>query len=466
MSIDMLIRDAKVVIPSIGIVERNIVIDDGKIKGLSVDEYDASVKIDASNLYAIPGLIDPHVHYGVFTPIDLAAESESRSAAVGGVTTMMRMLRLYAKYTDKLAAHLNASKGSHYVDYAYHASILMVEHLEDKELEYCIRNGITSFKLYMNLKGELGGIYMDIDPYTSRLEYAKVNTTEDMVERAISKVSMLNCLTLVHAEDADICYAGMLKCKEQGLDGLKAWSDARPSIAEYNAIMRIADLVSKYDASVYIVHVGSSLALDAIASAKAKGLKIYAETCPHYLTHTYEFDVRGKVVPPLRSKEDNARVWNALASGLIDCMGTDHVANRLEMKIADNSVWNALAGFPGLATTLPVLLSEGVNKGRITLEQLVRVTSLNTAKIFGLSTKGRLEQGYDADIVLIDIKKEQKVDHEGLLSYSNYSIYDGMLLKGWPVYTIVRGSIVMEHGNIVGKKGYGLYIARDPNPNQ
>jgi dihydropyrimidinase len=147
-------------------------------------------------------------------------------------------------------------------------------------------------------------------------------------------------------------------------------------------------------------------------------------------------------------------------------MGTDHVANRLEMKIADNSVWNALAGFPGLATMLPVLLSEGVNKGRITLEQLVRVTSLNTAKIFGLSTKGRLEQGYDADIVLIDINKEQKVDHERLLSYSNYSIYDGMLLKGWPVYTIVRGSIVMEHGNIVGKKGYGLYIARDPNPNQ
>lgn len=462
MSIDLLIRDAKVVIPSIGIVERNIAIDDGKIKDLSVDRhYDASVKIDASNLYAIPGLIDPHVHYGVFTPINLAAESESRSAAVGGVTTMVRMLRLYARYTDKLRAHLDASKDSHYVDYAYHASILMDEHLEDEELEYCIRNGITSFKLYMNLKGELGGIYMDMDPYTSRLTYAKVNTTREMVERAISKVSKLGCLMLVHAEDPDICYTEMLKCKEQGLDGLKAWYHARPSIAEYNAIMYIADLASKYNSRVYIVHVGSSLALDALVDVKAKGLKIYAETCPHYLTHTYEFDIRGKVVPPLRSKEDTARVWNALASGLIDCMGTDHVANRLEMKIVDNSVWNALAGFPGLATMLPVLLSEGVNKGRITLEQLVRVTSLNTAKIFGLKEKGMLESGYDADIALIDIKKEQRVDHEKLFSYSNYSIYDGMLLRGWPVYTIVRGSIVMEHGNIIGKKGYGRYIARN-----
>lgn len=454
----MLIRNAKVVIPGKGIVERNIAIKDGKVTSLTVDEHhDASIRIDASNLYAIPGLIDPHVHYGVFTPIDLASESESKSAAVGGVTTMMRMLRLYARYTDKLAMHINAN--NHYVDYAYHTSILMQEHLEDEELNHCIKHGVTSFKLYMNLRGELGGIYMDIDPYSSTLNYAHVNTTEEIIEGAISKVSRLGCLTLVHAEDPDICYANMKICREQGLEGLEAWHKARPSTAEYKAIKYLADLASKYDASLYIVHAGSSLALDAIRDAKASGVKVYAETCPHYLTHTYEFDLRGKVVPPLRSKEDVARVWGALSSGLIDCIGTDHVANRLGMKVTD-SVWSSLAGFPGLATMLPVLLSEGVNKGRITLEHLVRLTSLNTARIFGLSSKGRIEHGYDADIVLVDMKKEQRVEHDRLYSYSDYSIYDGMLLKGWPVYTIVRGSIIMHDGDVVGKRGYGRYIAR------
>jgi dihydropyrimidinase len=461
MALDMLIMDARVVTPS-GIVERNIAIDEGKIVSLTADEPQASIRINASRLYALPGVIDPHVHYGVFQPIDKAAESESKSACVGGVTTMMRMLRLYARYTDKLMLHLKASD-RHHVDYAYHASILMEEHLEERELDYCIKNGITSFKLYMNLKGELGGIYMDIDPYSDRLLYAKVDTTDEMVDSALREVAKRKALLLVHAEDADLCYESTLKVKGEGRDDLRAWSDARPSVSEYNAIMTVSDLASRYDASVYIVHVGSAQALDAITYARSKGIRVYAETCPQYLTHTHEFDVRGKVVPPLRSKDDIASMWNALSSNIIDCIGTDHVANRLSMKRGDGSVWSALAGFPGIATMLPVLLSEGVNKGRITLEQLTRLTSYNTARIFGLSGKGLLAHGYDADIVLVDMDRDMRVSVEKLHSYSDYSIYDGMVLKGWPVYTIVRGSIVMDNGSVVGKAGYGRYIARRVN---
>ena len=458
MALDMLIVDAKVVTPS-GIVERNIAIDEGKIVSLTVDEHQASTRINASGLYALPGVIDPHVHYGVFQSIDKAAESESRSACIGGVTTMMRMLRLYARYTDKLMLHLKAS-GKHYVDYAYHASILMQEHLEDRELDYCIKNGITSFKLYMNLKGELGGIYMDIDPYSDGLLYANVDTTDAMVDSALREVARRKALLLVHAEDAYLCYESTLKVKGEGRDDLRAWSDARPSVSEYNAIMMLSDLASRYDASLYIVHVGSSLALDAIAHARSRGIRVYAETCPQYLTHTYDFDIRGKVVPPLRSKDDVASVWNAISSSMIDCIGTDHVANRLSMKRGNGSVWNALAGFPGVATMLPVLLSEGVKKGRITLEQLVRLTSYNTARIFRLRGKGLITHGYDADIVLVDMDRDVRVSSEMLHSYSDYSIYDGMVLKGWPVCTIVRGSIVMDNGSVVGKAGYGRYITR------
>lgn len=476
--VDMLIRDARVVIPSVGVVEASIVVDDGKVKGLTRDRVDADVSIDASKpgLYAIPGAVDPHVHYGVFTPIDKAAETESRSAAVGGVTTMMRMLRLYSSYRAKLDMHLEASKGSHLVDYAYHASILLDEHLD--EMEFCVSKGVTSFKLYMNLRGDVGGIYMDIDPYSNTLVHGMVDTTQEMVEAAIARAAMLSCITLVHAEDPEICSREMKKVKEQGLNGLKAWSDARPAEAEEKAIAYVTDIAERYGASIYIVHVGSSKALHALVEYKGRkgSSNVYVETCPHYLTHTYCFDLRGKVVPPLRSKDDVAMVWNAVSNGLIDCIGSDHVANRLDMKLSSSSndsdgdgdgdgdsVWSALAGFPGIATILPVMLSEGVNKGRITLERLVELTSLNAARIFGLEGKGSIAVGNDADIVLIDLDREKRVSSELLCSYSDYTIYDGLVLKGWPIYTIVRGKVVMEDGMIVGEKGYGRYIARRPS---
>ncbi len=461
--VDMLIRDARVVIPGIGIVERNIVVDDCKVIALSNDGVDADLVIDGSRpgLYAIPGAVDPHVHYGVFTPIERAAETESRSAAVGGVTTMMRMLRLYAPYRERLDTHLEASKGSHIVDYAYHASMLMDEHPE--EMEFCVGKGITSFKLYMNLRGDIGSIYMDMDPYSSDLVQGMVDTTERLVEATVAKAASLSCITLVHAEDPGICSVRMKEARARGLDGLKAWSTARPAESEHKAIAFVTDVAERYGAELYIVHIGSSLAIDAVIDARShSNSRVYAETCPHYLTHTYEFDIRGKVVPPLRSKDDVARVWEAVINGVIDCIGSDHVANRLAMKMGHGDVWTALAGFPGTATILPVMLSEGVNKGRITLERLVELTSLNPARIFGLEGKGSIAVGNDADIVLIDLDKEQRVRPEILCSYSDYTIYDGMVLKGWPIYTILRGRVIMEDGIVVGERGYGRYIARAP----
>jgi dihydropyrimidinase len=379
------------------------------------------------------------------------------------------MLRLYSSYRAKLDMHLEASKGSHLVDYAYHASILLDEHLD--EMGFCVSKGITSFKLYMNLRGDIGGIYMDIDPYSNTLVHGMVDTTQEMVEAAIARAAMLSCITLVHAEDPEICSREMKRVKEQGLNGLKAWSDARPAEAEEKAIAYVTDIAERYGASLYIVHVGSSKALHVLAEYKGRkgsSSKVYVETCPHYLTHTHSFDLRGKVVPPLRSKDDVAMVWDAISNGLIDCIGSDHVANRLDMKLGgsnnnNDGVWSALAGFPGIATILPVMLSEGVNKGRITLERLVELTSLNAARIFGLEGKGSIAVGNDADIVLVDLDREKRVSPELLCSYSDYTIYDGLVLRGWPIYTIVRGRVVMEDGMIVGEKGYGRYIARRPS---
>lgn len=462
MTFDVAIVNARIVVPKVGIVNTNIAIKDGKIAEFTPDEVQADRRIDAEGLYVLPGAIDPHVHYGVYTSIDKAAESESRSAAIGGVTTMMRMFRLYGSYTQKLKEHLDASKKSHLIDYSYHASILMPEHVN--EITHCINSGITSFKLYMNLKGELGTIYMDMEPYSNKLISGNVNTDDSLIQSTIRAVASSKGIVMVHAEDPGTCVREMARGKSENKSGLQAWSECRPSRSEYTSIAKVSSWTRQEKCTLYLPHIGSSDAIESIINERKNGTNIFVETCPHYLTHSTDFQsIKAKVVPPIRSKEDVQRMWQALKDGTVNCIGTDHVANRLDMKMGNGDIWSALSGFPGIATMLPVLLSEGVNKQRISLQKVAELTSFNTAEIFGMfPKKGTIAIDSDADIVLVDLKKEQKVTPELLQSYSDYTIYDGMILKGWPVLTMVRGQIVMEDGQVVGKAGYGEYIARKP----
>ena len=165
-------------------------------------------------------------------------------------------------------------------------------------------------------------------------------------------------------------------------------------------------------------------------------------------------------MPPIRTKNDVEHVWQSLQKNHIDTIGTDHVANQLKLKLGGDDIWSALAGFPGIGTSLPILLSEGINKNRITLDQLVNTTSTNAAQIFGLSHKGNIAIGFDADITLVDLKKEKKVSPELFGGFSDYLVYDGWNLKGWPVKTIVRGSLIAEDFEVIGKPGYGKLVSR------
>ena len=166
-------------------------------------------------------------------------------------------------------------------------------------------------------------------------------------------------------------------------------------------------------------------------------------------------------MPPIRTAQDNAAVWDALSHDQIDTIGTDHVANQLKLKLGGTDVWGALAGFPGIGTVIPILLSEGVNKNKISLEQFVKFTSANAAKIFGMyPKKGTLDKGADADITMINLKKENKVSSELFGGFSDYIVYEGMSLKGWPVKTIVRGQLVAEDFQVVGKLGHGKFVQR------
>ncbi|MEK6865296.1 MAG: amidohydrolase family protein, partial [Thermoproteota archaeon] len=386
MTYDTVITNSHIILPQ-GVLDKNIIIDEGKIVGFTNDIPACDHKINGNGLISIPGPIDTHVHYGVYSPIDQAAKTESHAAAIGGITTMMRMLRLGNSFKTSLPDQLEAASKNHYIDYTIHASIFTTQQI--REMPYCIEKGITSFKIYMNLGGDVGHVYMDMSPYSSKLSETTVDVNDKLVEEIVKTAASLGCPVLVHAEDYESCACGIKTAKEKKRDGLPAWSESRSPEFEAKAIKTVSKFGRDYGCTIYFVHIGSQKALQQIKEERKLGTKIFVETCPHYLTLSYE-NQKGylaKVMPPIRTVQDNAAVWDALSHNLVDTIGTDHVANQLKLKLGGIDVWGALAGFPGIGTAIPILLSEGVNKNRISLEQFVRFTSSNAAQIFGMHPK-------------------------------------------------------------------------------
>ncbi len=476
-SCDLLITNANVVLPKIGIINTNILIENEKIKDItkSIDNISFSKKIDANEKFVLPGLIDPHVHYGVFSPIEQSSKTESRSATIGGVTTIIRMLRLNQSYEQNIIKHLEASEKNHYVDYAIHASILNAKQITD--IPYLCKLGINSFKLYMNLGSSDNRILMDMDPGINEMIPEYIHVSDELCAEVLSTSSSLcpNSIVLIHAEDHSMCsnlieknraiYSTINLNNLKDFNSLDLWSKTRPSESEIIAIRKIFKFGRKFQSNLYFVHIGSSASLDTILMEKQiGGCNAYIETCPHYLTHSIDYkDLKGKVVPPLRSKNDIASLWMALRNGVIDTIGTDHVANILNLKYGTKKdIWTALAGFPGVATMLPVLLHYGVNSGQISIEKIVELTSYNTSKIFGMyPQKGTIQKNSDADLVIIDLDLTKKVSPDILQSSSDYTIYDDQVLQGWPLITISRGEIIMENGVVYEDKvGHGKFIKR------
>jgi dihydropyrimidinase len=252
----------------------------------------------------------------------------------------------------------------------------------------------------------------------------------------------------------------------EGREDLLAYTEARPDYMEESAVITSLFLQQVAGNPMYFVHLGG-VGVDHVAKAKSEGRKVYAETCPHYLT----FDVRDKAVqkfgklarlnPSLKTKELGEKLWWGIQNGIIDTIGTDHCALTTGLKDALGNIWSTVPGFPGVATLLPVMLSEGVNKGRIGMEKVAEITSANTAKIFGIyPQKGTIAIGSDADFAIVDLNKEVKVTPDVLQSRSDYTLYDGWMLKGWPVMTIVRGKTVMKDGKVIGNRGWGKIIPR------
>jgi len=264
-----------------------------------------------------------------------------------------------------------------------------------------------------------------------------------------------------HTENIEIVNRLRSKIQLKENPTLKDWALAKPPFTESESCLKAMYFAEQLGAQIYIPHISTRMALNEVKKWRHRYSKIFVETCPHYLTHTDDSNLGGlgKANPPFRSHDDVQAMWEGLSDGSIDVVASDHVPRKKSTK--EKPFWLASQGFPGTATILPVLLSEGFHKKRLSLQRIAQLLCNSPSQIFNISNqKGSLALGKDADITLVDLNLQRKVVPSELGSYSDYSLYEGQTFKGWPVRTILRGETVMQDGKMLGKPGFGQYLFR------
>lgn len=455
MLFDSLVINGTPVIPGQGEIEANIAILDGKIAALLAPgvEVEAREVIDARGNYILPGAVDPHTHVVRKGPPFHQYETETRSAAIGGVTTFFNYLRRAGPLDEHFHAEVAGAEELAYVDFALHFGALTEEQIQDVP-RYVEQFGASSFKYHLNYRFEVD------EP--NDLGYRSVD--DGMLFDLLSQSARLPGTVInVHAETGELYWRLEKRVRESGADGQAAWNAARPPFVEGNAVRTACCLAEATGGTLYVVHMSTRDGLDEVRRSRQRGdHKVYVETCPQYFTLHLDSGARVSAkVPPIRPKEHADAMWEAILDGTVDTIATDH-GGRRKVGGENPSIWEVGPSFPGIATMLPLLLSEGVHKRGLSLRRVAELTSANTARIFNLyPRKGTIQPGSDADLVIVDLNQERVVDPANLQSESDFSLWEGWVLRGWPQRTMLRGKTVMLDGQIVGEKGRGRYQRRD-----
>ncbi|MHB8758256.1 MAG: dihydropyrimidinase [Bacillota bacterium] len=458
---DVVIRDGTVVSPfgsrraDVGVRNGRVaaVSADGLIKPgqFSMDGPVAADVIDARGKLVFPGLIDVHTHFGL-TSGDMATSDDFYSgtvaAACGGVTTVIDFATPVpgGAVAEALADRIREASRA-VVDYGFHG--VLIEPVSVGEVPGLVRLGVTSFKLYLAYKAR--GLMAD----------------DATLAGALEAVRGSGGLVGVHAEDEAMVAAAAVELTKAGNTAMPFFAAARPAEAERAAIARACRLAERAGAALYIFHLSTAAGLEEIRQARLRGLQVWAETCPTYLTFTDEVYARPDgykfaMNPPLRKPADVDALWAGLAEGQIQTVASDHCPFPLAAKARGAASFaDVPAGVGGTELILTVLLSEGVAKGRLSPERLVQVTAANPAALFGLyAEKGRLGPGADADLVIVDPDAEWTVAPAELHSQGDYTPYEGLKARGRVVVTMARGRVVYRDGSFVGEAGAGHYVSR------
>lgn len=450
--IDLAVVGGQVLSASGGLVPADLWIDDGRFVGIVAHgtPVDAAERVDVSGRYVLPGAIDAHVHLGADITVARSREEvvgETASAVAGGVTTVLAYLMSAEPYEDLFPGVIDVMQGASACDFGLHFCIGTQHQLEQLP-NYVKDLGVPSFKFFMNFKGQEGA-YLNLPSNDDGFLW-------ELLRRSTEIGAMVN----PHAENIELVWQLREGARAAGGPDLAAWGAARPPIVEAEAEARVAMFAETLDASIYAVHVSSEMALDALLARRATHDGIFVETCPHYLLldQTATIGTYGKVNPPLRTPEDREALWAALADGAIDVVGSDHVPRHKSAKEKD--IWSASAGFPGIETLLPLMLSEGHVKRGIPLERIVDVVSANPARLFGLyPKKGAIQVGSDADMAVVDLGAATTLTADTMHSAAAYTPYEGWTVEVRIDKTFLRGRLAAADGHVLLPDG-GRYLAR------
>jgi dihydropyrimidinase len=431
----------------------DVAIHKGKVVALlgSGHSFEGKRILDATDKLVMPGCIDSHTHL-TMGPGELGYETETRSAAVGGITTTLSYLLDAGEPAQTLKREIAAGESRACCDFGLHPSVVTESQIQ--ALPQTVEQfGAPSFKFFMIFRGEEGA-YLGIPGNDDGFLF-------NLFRRVAAIPGVIPC---VHAENVELVWLLKPEVEAQSTGGLKDWDRSRPDYVEAEATQRALYLAEKAGSPLYVVHITCREALEVVRRAKARRPdKVFAETCVHYLALTCENapSPAGKVNPPLRYADDVDALWEGLADGTIDVVGSDHVPRRFETK--DGGLWKASAGFPGVATLLPVFLTEGVRHG-LSLEYLVHKVTAAPSEIFGLAPfKGALLPGADGDLTIVDPNKEIEISASDLASDSDYTPFQGHNVTYVPTQTVLRGNVVAEGGRFVGQSGIGKYLHRKPH---
>ena len=408
----------------------------------------ASREIDARDRLVLPGCVDLHTHLAstpTFTPLD-DFEHGTRAAVAGGVTTVVSMV-----YQEDGSLGRGIERGMRdaersLADFAFHVVVTDPSEAARAEIPGLVRDGHAGLKIFM------------VTP-----RFVERRDDYRLLLRAAAEAG---ALVAVHAEDHAIVAARTAELHASGRTGVEHFPESRPVEAEVKAVREAIDLAEATGAAIYLVHLSSRAALDALREGKGRA-RVFGETRPLYLHLTRaQFDRPDAALwvgqPPLREPDDVAAVWAALADGTLDTVGTDHVPHTRAAKLAPGLTFDRIPpGVSNLETLLPMLYSEGVRKGRLTLARLVEVLASAPARIAGMyPRKGALAVGSDADIVIFDPNARRTIHAADLHSACDYDPYEGWDVTGWPEVVLLRGQVAFERGDPRAEPGRGRLVPR------
>jgi dihydropyrimidinase len=447
---DLAIRGGTVVTTS-GAVQANVGVEAGQIVQVGASVPAATEEIDATGMLVLPGVVDLHTHLssrGQRKPFD-DFTSGTRAAAAGGVTTICDFA-WQAEGEDLLPAIERALEDARpsVVDYAFHIVVLDPSQATRSNLGSLAEDGFAGLKLFMSV-----GFDRRADDYLLLLEEA----------------GNAGMLTAIHAEDETIISHVTRQLHATGRGGLEWYAHSRPALAEEIAVRRAIAFAEVANAPLHLFHLSSRGALEALRDARERRLLVYGETRPIYLyltdaVYTLPERLGARYVgwPPLREQADVDAIWSALSGGLLSTVGTDHAPHADAVKRDPTRSFDRIPpGMANLETMLPMLHSEGVLKGRISLPRMVEVLATGPARIAGLAPrKGAIAPGADADVVIFDPGLTRTVRASHTHTAADYDVFEGWEVTGWPRITISRGDVIFRDGRVTASPGRGRFQPR------